>query len=45
MLRALRNANLFLQNQREIRAGLVEKLLKLDGGGRRAVLCSVPRAV
>ncbi len=30
MLRALRNANLFLQNQREISAGLVEKLLKLD---------------
>ena len=26
MLRALRNANLFLQNQREISAGLVEKL-------------------
>jgi ABC-type nitrate/sulfonate/bicarbonate transport system substrate-binding protein len=30
MLRALRNAILFLQNQREIGAGLVEKLLKLD---------------
>jgi ABC-type nitrate/sulfonate/bicarbonate transport system substrate-binding protein len=30
MLRALRNTNLFLQNQREISAGLVEKLLKLD---------------
>jgi ABC-type nitrate/sulfonate/bicarbonate transport system substrate-binding protein len=30
MLRALRNAILFLQNQREISAGLVEKLLKLD---------------
>ena len=30
MLRSLRNANLFLQNQREISAGLVEKLLKLD---------------
>jgi hypothetical protein len=30
MLRALRNANSFLQNQREISAGLVEKLLKLD---------------
>jgi hypothetical protein len=30
MLRALRNANLFLQYQREISAGLVEKLLKLD---------------
>jgi hypothetical protein len=30
MLRALRNANLFLQNQREISAGLVEKLMKLD---------------
>jgi ABC-type nitrate/sulfonate/bicarbonate transport system substrate-binding protein len=30
MLRALRNANLFLQNQREISAGLVEKLLKLE---------------
>jgi ABC-type nitrate/sulfonate/bicarbonate transport system substrate-binding protein len=30
MLRALRNAVLFLQNQREIGAGLVEKLLKLD---------------
>ena len=30
MLRALRNANLFLQNHREISAGLVEKLLKLD---------------
>jgi hypothetical protein len=28
MLRALRNANLFLQNEREISAGLVEKLLK-----------------
>jgi ABC-type nitrate/sulfonate/bicarbonate transport system substrate-binding protein len=26
MLRALRNADLFLQNQREISAGLVEKL-------------------
>jgi hypothetical protein len=44
MLRALRNANLFLQIDRSS-AGLVEKLLKLDGGGRRAVLCSVPRAV
>ena len=30
MLRALRNANSFLQNQREISPGLVEKLLKLD---------------
>jgi hypothetical protein len=30
MLRALRNANTFLQNQREISAGLVEKLLKLE---------------
>ena len=30
MLRALRNASLFLQNEREISAGLVEKLLKLD---------------
>ena len=30
MLRALRNANLSLQNQREISAGLLEKLLKLD---------------
>ena len=30
MLRALRGAILFLQNQREIGAGLVEKLLKLD---------------
>jgi hypothetical protein len=30
MLRARRNANLFLQNEREISAGLVEKLLKLD---------------
>ena len=30
MLRALRNANSFLQNHREISAGLVEKLLKLD---------------
>ena len=30
MLRALRNAILFLQNQREIGAGLVEKLLRLD---------------
>jgi ABC-type nitrate/sulfonate/bicarbonate transport system substrate-binding protein len=30
VLRALRNAILFLQNQREIGAGLVEKLLKLD---------------
>ena len=30
MLSALRNANLFLQNEREISAGLVEKLLKLD---------------
>ena len=30
MLRALRNAILFLQTQREIGAGLVEKLLKLD---------------
>ena len=30
MLRALRNSILFLQNQREIGAGLVEKLLKLD---------------
>ena len=30
MLRALRNANLFLQIQREISAGLVEKLLKLE---------------
>jgi len=30
MLRALRNAILFLQNQREIGVGLVEKLLKLD---------------
>lgn len=30
MLRALRNANLSLQNQREISAGFVEKLLKLD---------------
>jgi len=30
MLRALRNANLFLQNKREISAGLVEKLLKLE---------------
>jgi ABC-type nitrate/sulfonate/bicarbonate transport system substrate-binding protein len=30
MLRALRGAILFLQNQREISAGLVEKLLKLD---------------
>jgi hypothetical protein len=28
MLWALRNANLFLQNQREISGGLVEKLLK-----------------
>jgi hypothetical protein len=42
VLRALRDANLFLQNQREISAGLVEKLLKLD---RRALLCSVPRAI
>jgi hypothetical protein len=25
MLRALRNANLFLQNQREVSAGLAEK--------------------
>ena len=31
MLQAQRNANLFLQNQREISAGLVGKLLKLDG--------------
>jgi hypothetical protein len=30
MLRARRNADLFLQNQREISAGLVEKLLKLE---------------
>jgi ABC-type nitrate/sulfonate/bicarbonate transport system substrate-binding protein len=30
MLRALRNAISFLQSQREISAGLVEKLLKLD---------------
>jgi hypothetical protein len=30
MLRALRNANLLLQNEREISAGLVEKLLNLD---------------
>ncbi len=30
MLRVLRNANSFLKNQREISAGLVEKLLKLD---------------
>ena len=30
MLRALRNAILFLQNQREINVGLVESLLKLD---------------
>lgn len=30
MLRALRNAILFLQNQREISAGLVENLLKLE---------------
>ena len=30
MLRGLRNAILYLQNQREIGAGLVEKLLKLD---------------
>jgi len=30
MLRALRGAILFLQNQREIGAGMVEKLLKLD---------------
>jgi ABC-type nitrate/sulfonate/bicarbonate transport system substrate-binding protein len=30
MLRALRNANLFLQNQREISVGLVEKVLKLE---------------
>ena len=30
MLSGLRNAILFLQNQREIGAGLVEKLLKLD---------------
>ena len=30
MLRALHKANLFLQNEREISAGLVEKLLKLD---------------
>jgi len=30
ILRALRNSILFLQNQREIGAGLVEKLLKLD---------------
>ena len=30
MLRALRNANWFLQSQREISARLVEKLLKLD---------------
>jgi hypothetical protein len=33
MLRALRNANLFLQNQREISAGLVEKVLKLEFPG------------
>ena len=30
MLRAPPSANLFLQNQREINAGLVETLLKLD---------------
>jgi hypothetical protein len=30
MLRARHNANLFLQNEREISAGLVEKFLKLD---------------
>jgi ABC-type nitrate/sulfonate/bicarbonate transport system substrate-binding protein len=30
MLRALRNAIFFLQNQREIASGLVEKLLKID---------------
>ena len=30
MLRVRRNANLFLQNEREISAGLVEKLLKLE---------------
>jgi ABC-type nitrate/sulfonate/bicarbonate transport system substrate-binding protein len=30
MLRALRNAILFLQSQREIGVGLTEKLLKLD---------------
>jgi hypothetical protein len=30
MLRALRNANLLLQNQREISAGSVEKILKVD---------------
>lgn len=30
MLRALRNSILFLQNQREISASMVEKLLKLD---------------
>jgi hypothetical protein len=30
MLRALRNPSLFLQNQREITAALVEKLLKPD---------------
>ena len=30
MLRGLRNAILFLQSQREIGVGLLEKLLKLD---------------
>ena len=30
MLRALRNSILFLQNQREVGVGLIEKLLKLD---------------
>jgi len=30
MLRALRNAMLFLQNEREISIGLMEKILKVD---------------
>jgi hypothetical protein len=44
-LRALRNANLFLQDQREISVGLAEKLLKLEGPVCRAVLCFLLRAV
>ena len=44
MLRALRNATLFLQNSARLRPESVVKFLKLDAG-RRAVLCSLARAV
>ena len=40
MLRALRNANWFLQSQREISAGLVEKLLKLERSPSGSMLCT-----